>query len=421
MSSRAEAHPQMAAGPAPRAPAAGPPPPAPPGPIAQSVAIGFRSVYLVAALLSVLWLSGNVREIAPASQAVVRRFGDIVRTQQSGLLLAWPRPIEEVQILPGREQQLSEDVAPLVPPTQQSQALIGPGAAGGSLPPDESAYLTGDGNVVLLSASLIYHIDDVTAYALSRAHVVPALQRLFRAATVRVTAGRGLNDFLVVNNPSLAGVSAAAPPGAQSIALRAEIRDQLLNDLNARLQALARAGAPLGVTVDRIDMTAWLPPEAKSAFDQVLLAAQSADREVADARTQAERRRQGATQLSEQLLASAQASAAEMLSDATVDTAGIVALEREETPQTRASLLLQQYRSQLSGLMKRIGGLTLIDPGSGARFVLPAVPGPFGGSPDAGQPQSPVPPQGAGLLAPMGEAPVTRPLQGELPPPGSPP
>ena len=412
MSGPAAATPQLLPGPAARAPMA-PPPPAPPGPIAQAVAIGFRSVYLVATLLSLLWLSGNVREIAPASQAVVRRFGDIVRTQQSGLLLAWPRPIEEVQILPSRERQLSEDVAALVPPTPQSQALIGPGDAEGSLPPDESAYLTGDGNVVLLSATLIYHIDDATAYALSQAHVEPALQRLFRAASVHVTAGRDLNDFLAVNDPSLTALSAGTSPRGRSMALRAEIRDQLLNELGERLQALARAGAPLGVTVDRIDMTAWLPPEAKSAFDQVLLAAQSADREVADARTQAERRRQGATQLSEQLVASAQAGAEEMLSDAMVATAGIAALEREETAQTRASLLLRQYRSQLSGIMQRVGGITLIDPRSGARFVLPGAPGPLGGLPDAGQPQ------GAGLLAPMGQAPAGRSLQGELPPPRS--
>jgi regulator of protease activity HflC (stomatin/prohibitin superfamily) len=164
-------------------------------------------------------------------------------------------------------------------------------------------------------------------------------------------------------------------------------------------------------------MTAWLPPEAKTAFDQVLLAAQSADREVADARTQAERRRQGATELSEQLVASAQARAEEMLSDATVDSVGIVALEREETPQTRATLLLQQYRTELSGIMKRIGSITLIDPRSGARFVLPGNPLPLGGASDASRLEGPVSPPATGLLAPMGGAPVTGSLRGELPTP----
>jgi len=352
---------------------AAPPPPPPPGPIAQSVAIGFRSVYLAAGLLAVLWFSGNIREIAPDSQAVVRRFGSIVRTQESGLLLAWPRPIEEVQILAGPQQQLSQDVGTLEPPTQQSQALIGPSAGGGGLPVDESAYLTGDGNIVLLSATLIYRIDDPIAYALSQHHVAAALQRLFRASAVHVTAARDLNQFLVVNNPAASSntTAAGAAPGGAVTALRAEVRDRLLDDINGRLQALARAGAPLGVQVERVDMTAWLPPQAKSAFDQVLVAAQSADREVAEARTDAERRRQGAAQLSEQLVASAQAQAQEIVSNAGVDTAGIVALEREETPMTRSSLLLQQYRSRVSEVMKRAAAVTLVDPKSGVRFVMP--------------------------------------------------
>jgi regulator of protease activity HflC (stomatin/prohibitin superfamily) len=128
-------------------------------------------------------------------------------------------------------------------------------------------------------------------------------------------------------------------------------------------------------------MTAWLPPQAKSAFDEVLLAAQSADREVADARTEAERRRQGAGQLSERLVASAQASAGELLSNATVATAGIMALEREETPQTRASLMLRQYRSRVAEILKRVGAIKLIDPRSGARFIMPGGPASPGSPP----------------------------------------
>lgn len=356
---------------------AGPPPPPPPGPIAQSVAIGFRSVYIAAMLLLVLWLSGNVREIAPDSQAVIRRFGSIVRTQESGLLVAWPRPIEEVQILPGQEQQLSEDVSTLEPPTQQSRALIGASAGSGTLPSDVSAYLTGDGNVVLLSATLIYQIEDPIAYALSQRHVAPALQRLFRAAAVHVSAGRDLNQFLVVSNPGEPRpVAGATQRGRAVAALRAEVREDLLREINSRLEALTSAGASLGIRVDRVDMTAWLPPQAKSAFDEVLLAAQAADREVADARTEAERRRQGAGQVSERLVASAQASAGELLSNATVDTAGILALEREETPATRASLLLRQYRSRVAEILKRVGAVKLVDPRSGVRFIMPGTQAP---------------------------------------------
>ena len=141
---------------------AGPPPPPPPGPIAQSVAIGFRAVYLATLLLALLWLTSNVREIAADSQAVVLRFGRIVRAQQSGLLIAWPRPFETVRLLPGPERQLSQDVAALPPESEKARAVIDSGTA--ALPANVAAYLTGDGNVVLLNATLFYRISDPIAF-----------------------------------------------------------------------------------------------------------------------------------------------------------------------------------------------------------------------------------------------------------------
>jgi len=350
-----------------RAPA-GPPPLAPPGPIAQSVAIGFRTVYIATALLLLVWLASNVREIASDSQAVVRRFGRIVRSQEAGLLIAWPRPIEEVQLLPGPERQLSQQVPALPAPTEKSAALIGPGPGGpGSpLPANAEAYLTGDGNAVLLDATLVYRINDPVAYSLEESHVPAALERLFHASAVQVAAGRNLNDFLVVPD-DVQQASESHPV----MALRAEVRNTLLQSVNARLQALSAAGTPLGVDVERIDMTPLLPPEAKAAFDAVLVAAQAADRGVATARTDAERRRQGANQLSERLISSAQATAKEMVSSATVATSTILPLEHEETALTRSSLLLNQYRARVSDIMNRVGAVTLVDPKSGARFLMP--------------------------------------------------
>ncbi len=177
--------------------AGGPPPPPPPGPIAQSVAIGFRTVYAATLLLALVWLTTNVREIAPDTQAVVLRFGRIVRTQPAGLLLAWPRPIEQVRLLPGPDRQLSQDVGVMPFESAKAQAVVSD-AAGDSLPKNIAAYLTGDGNVLLLNATLVYRINDPQAFALSETHVAAALDRLFRAATVHITAQRNLNDFLVV-------------------------------------------------------------------------------------------------------------------------------------------------------------------------------------------------------------------------------
>jgi modulator of FtsH protease HflK len=344
----------------------GPPPPPPPGPIAQSVAIGFRAIYIATGLLLLLWLTTNIREIAPDSQAVIMRFGRIVRTQQAGLLIAWPRPIETVRQLPGPDRQLSQDASVLPAESEKAEAVVR-AADTQNLPANVAAYLTGDGNVVLLNATLFYRINDPQAYALAETHVAAALDRAFRATTVRVTAGRNLNDFLVVQSTgSETGENAQA-----IIALRSEVRASLLESTNARLQQLAALGSALGIEVQRIDMTAWLPPDAKTAFDAVLTATQAADRGVAVARTDAERRRQEADRERNRLLSAAEATAKELVAGAHVDTANILAIEHEETPQTRNSLLLQAYRSSIAQIMNRVGSVTVIDPQSGARFVLP--------------------------------------------------
>ncbi len=347
-------------------PGSGPPPEPPPGPIAQSVAIGFRAVYVVTLLLAVVWLGSNLRQIAPGNQAVVMRFERIVRVQDSGLLLALPRPFEQVLLLPGPDRQLSQAVGSLPPLGGITLPSAQDASTTGNTSMNAAPYLTGDGNVVLLDAKLTYRIVDPRAYVLSEVHVAPALDRLFRATAVHVTAGYGLNDFLV------AQTNAVGAAGAQSIvALRAAVRDDLLAGINARLQQLSTRGVGLGVAVDRIDMTASLPPEAKIAFDAVLTATQAADQQVAAARTAAELRRQGAEREGDRLTSAAHATASERTTSATVDTATIKALVAQETNQTRESLMLRAYTERVSDIMNRAGSVTLIDPQSGARFVLP--------------------------------------------------
>ena len=348
----------------------GPTPPPPPGPIAQSVAIGFRAVYVATLLLTVLWLGSNVREIAPDTQAVVLRFGRIVGQQQAGLLIVLPRPIDQVRLLPGPDRQLSQDVSVLEAESDKAAALVGSADLAQALPKNVAPYLTGDGNVVLMNATLIYRISDPMAFALAESHVAAALDRMFRATAVRVAAGRNLNDFLVVQTNGVPGAGSDASDQVIT-ALRGEVRSSLLDSMNARLAQLVAAGAPLGVEVERIDTTAWLPPEAKAAFDSVLVATQAADRGVAVARTDAERRRQEAERERDRLLAAAQATAQESLSNATVDTAGILALEGEATPQTRGSLLDRIYRDDVADIMNRVGTVTLIDPQGGVRLLLP--------------------------------------------------
>jgi membrane protease subunit HflK len=348
----------------------GPPPAAPPGPILQSAVIGFRVVYLVTLLLGLLWLGSNCRIISADSQAVVTQFGRIVRVQKAGLLVAWPRPIEDVRLLPGPDRQLSQPVGAL--PAVGGITAAAADASGDTVPANATPYLTGDGNVVLLDATLIYRITDPSTYFLSRDHVGPALNRLFRASAVEVAAGQSLNDFLVAQ-------PVAGPGGGQTInALRAAVRERLLNTMNRRLKDLNDQGFGQGVEVDRIDMTAWLPPEAKLAFDAVLTAGQKADQNIAAASTAAELRRQGANREADRLLSAAQAVAVERNVSATVDTTSITAIER--TSGARAGLEEQAYRNSVGQVLAKAGSVVVIDPNSGRRILMTVPNKPMAGA-----------------------------------------
>ena len=333
------------------------PPAATPGPIVQSAAIGFRVIYIVTLLLGALWLGSNFRIISSDNQAVVMRFGRIVHTQKAGLLLAWPRPIEDVRLLPGPDRQLARQVSAL--PAVGGIDDASSDAAGPALPATATPYLTGDGAVVLLDATLIYRINNPAAYVLSQKHVTPAMDRIFRAAAVQVAAGQVLNDFLVAQTTG----------DAQTIdAVRGVVRERLLNGMNRRLKALEAQGAGLGIEIERIDLTALLPPQAKLAFDSVLTAGQKADQNIAAASTAAELRRQGAQREADRLISAAQAKALERTVAATVDTTSIVAIER--APGARAGLEEQAYRNSIGTVLGKAGSVIVVDPNSGQRIWM---------------------------------------------------
>lgn len=335
---------------------------APDGPVVQSVRIGFRVLYAGMALLAAAWLGGNVRQVPPGSQAVILRLGRIVGVQQSGLVLAWPRPLDRVALLPGGDRQIEQKIEAGTARTMGVEDAIG--IAADDRPPETAgAFLTGDGGVVLLDATLTWRIADAAAYYVAADHVAPALRRLFMAAAGAVAARRGLDDFLVVRPER------AADPAVQ--AQRAAMRGDLALAINQRLQALDRQGAGLGVEVVRADVDALLPPSAKQAFDAVLDVTQLADQGLAAARTEAARIAQAGDRESDRALADARASAEERLGDARNKTAAIAALEQRMDPASRPSLLDQAWRERIGPILRGAGSVTAVDARATTRLILP--------------------------------------------------
>jgi membrane protease subunit HflK len=357
------------------------------GPLASSVRLGFVMLYAAVLLLGAGWASSNLRQVPPDSRAVVMRFGRVNRVQESGLLLAWPRPIEQVRLLPAPDRQIEYKVV------QQNTGFQSDETDMQLAPNDDVIHLqgdrdlnnanyllTGDGNVVSLDATVFFTITDPAAYLLAEEHVRPALNRLYLASAVALAASRGLDDFLVarpdqdIARPAGAAPASHAAEAAATLAARREaLRGDLVAAINRRLQALRRSGMDLGISVGRVDVVALLPPVAKAAFDAVLTATQIADQGAAAARTDAARMTQEADRQHDQLLTEASAAAEERLRTASADTARIDALAGQETPANRNDLLTRAYQTQIATILQHAGDVTAVDMRGGQQVVLPGT------------------------------------------------
>jgi regulator of protease activity HflC (stomatin/prohibitin superfamily) len=348
------------------------------GSMAQSVRIAFRALYAAILLLAIGWATSNIRQVPADSRAVVLRFGRVDRVQDAGLLLAWPSPIEQITLLPGRDQltEFKIEKTPNDGPSSETDFQIHQPDDVVQLRSQKDAwngsyFLTGDGSVVQFDATLFYKITNPTAYFLERDHIAPALQRIYLASTIAISASRDLDDFLVARPEEDSDPASGNAVAQDATNQRQALRGNMVRSINARLQALRKTGADLGIEVSRIDVVAVLPPLAKAAFDEVLTAAQVADQSAAAARTDAAQILQEADRAHDLVVSQATASADELVQTARADTAVITALASHITPATRNSVMADYYREQIAAIMPKIGTVTAIDPHDGQHLILP--------------------------------------------------
>ena len=348
---------------------------------AQSAKIAFRFLFLAVVVIAAGWAVSNIRQVPPDSRAVVLRFGSVVRIEGAGLLLAWPRPIEQVVMLPSADRQIEFRVTGFdgesgPAPAPRSQTLgLAAGPAANAIPaydvspdPRQNAgfLLSGDGSVVHLQATLLYQITDPVSYLIAAEHVSPALERLFVASAIAVCAGRDLDTILV------ARPEAGRNADDASRTSREQLRNDLVNAVNHRLENLAAQGVGLGITVSRVDLVPAIPSGAKREFDRVLVATQEAEGDIADARTQAERIMQRANQESDRILADATAKAAEQITAARTRTAAIEALAKQSPGLSRQMLINRIYYDRVGAVLAKAGSVETIDKDGGSHVILPA-------------------------------------------------
>ena len=337
------------------------------GALADSVRIAFRFLALLVLVLGAVWLASGIRQIDPESRAVVLRFGRIDRERDAGLVFALPAPLEEVVIVPSPQRILTVavDALDLLPEIRENTFR----AAAAGLDPrrDGGHALTGDLGAVHLRAQISYRVSEAGAYLLAKPGLDAALRRLFVATAIRSCAGRTLDGVLVAR-PDQADTE---PERARlDEADRQVLRADLVRGMQARLVELERQNTGLGIAIERVDITAILPGRVQPAFEQVLSASQSAEREQADARTSAERRMQSANQEREALLSKAQASAREVLAQARLRTDKVFALAGESSVEERKLLLERMYRERIETLLARAGSVIAV-PYDKARVAVP--------------------------------------------------
>lgn len=328
----------------------------------QAGRLAFLALYGITLAAALGWAISNIRQIGPESRAVVLRMGALERIHNAGLLLAWPRPFEQVVLLPAADRVVERRVEALLRSARAQRAEFGVSPPSDALA--GSGYLlTGDAGVVQLDVRVFYKVTDPYAYVLQGEHVAPALDRLVARSAVAVCASRDL-DTILVARPELVGA------GSQVAQRRERLRGDLVQGINQSLATLEAAGAGLGLRIERVDLQSSLPRGAVDAFNAVLTASQLAEQNVASARNDAAKQNQAATQAADRILQVARAQASERLAKASADTATIDSLAQTQREHADPGLLLRLYRERVSTILSHAGSVSAIDPRDDARLIL---------------------------------------------------
>jgi regulator of protease activity HflC (stomatin/prohibitin superfamily) len=345
----------------------------------QAGRFAFVVLYGVVIISALKWATNNIQQVLPSQRAVVWRTGGVNRVHNAGQLLAWPKPIERVVMIPSAEAVLERKVATAVGSTPARPAPLvaaNPSAddesgdstasavpASGDAEAGAGYLLTGDAGIVRLEVTVSYAVRNPREYALQTEHVLPALDRLVSRSAVLVCASRDLDTILVARPELLASDAGMADQ-------RERLRSDLVRTINRALESLTVGGVGLGIEILRVDVQSKLPEEAISAFEEVLTATQSADQEIAAAQTNAAYSNQEGAQAADRILQLAQAQASERLSKAESDTIGLQQLEKALKEHTEPGLMMRIYRERINAILAKAGSTTLVDPKEDSRLIL---------------------------------------------------
>lgn len=306
----------------------------------------FRRLHWWLAGMAVLYLTSGVTVVQPDQVALVLRMGKLrgvnpaEQVHGPGLLLALPRPIDEVVRVPTEkifELELND-----LHWDDGTGAYRSPSKP--SIDPEREGYvLTADHNLLHARIVVRYRIADPIAYALYQ----PQASEILRAATV--------SSFVR---------TAGETPVDQALT---EGRAELVNAVQDRAQARLDA-VHAGIEITAVELTDLSPPtQVRDEFNavqssyidaetQIKAAVQYQERELPAARGDANREIRGAEGDAAQMLATARGDA-----DAFVS---LVTQMRGDAGVTRSRL----YREGVEDILDDAGLVRFVPPPAGSRY-----------------------------------------------------
>jgi membrane protease subunit HflK len=171
--------------------------------LAEALRSSFAIVKIVMLLMVVAFFCSGFFQVGPSEKGVILRFGKPVGEGQkallsSGLHWSFPYPIDEVVHIPISEIQkvTSDNGWYFTTPEQELSGEELP--AGASLNPAIDSYaLTADRNIIHVSATLRYHIDDPIQYVFHFESASNAVQNALDNALLYTAAQFNVDDILI--------------------------------------------------------------------------------------------------------------------------------------------------------------------------------------------------------------------------------
>ena len=232
--------------------------------LTEALQSSFKVVRVIMVILAVVFLGSGITRVESGKKAIHLQFGKYVDTLDSGLVWAWPNPIDKiVEILVDESTEITSDVGYRTADEKEPQASM-------SFQPTYDGYtLSGDGNVLHIKAEMTFSLDEtkggaIKEYKFGFSDIDLFLKSILDNAVYHASASRSAIDAFT--NP-----------------------DELGDAIERRVEKTIRKNSKdLQLKINLTTPKVKVPEDVKPAFDAFLKVQQENEQKLATAKADAE-------------------------------------------------------------------------------------------------------------------------------------